>query len=54
MDSLANAAAQALARGDPLAALQRVAYMMDAQHIDASPILDVGTLDRSGAHDAQD
>ena len=29
-----------------LAALQRVAYMMDAEHIDASPVLDVGTLDR--------
>lgn len=30
-----------------IAALQRVAYMMDAEHIDASPVLDVGTLDRS-------
>jgi len=30
-----------------IAALQRVAYMMDAQYIDASPVLDVGTLDRS-------
>ncbi len=29
-----------------LTALQRVAYMMDAEHIDASPVLDVGTLDR--------
>ena len=29
-----------------LAALQRVAYMMDAEHIDASPVLDVGILDR--------
>lgn len=29
-----------------IASLQRVAYMMDAQHIDASPVLDVGTLDR--------
>jgi DNA-binding MarR family transcriptional regulator len=29
-----------------IAALQRVAYMMDAEHIDASPVLDVGTLDR--------
>ena len=28
--------------------LQRVAQMMDAQHIDASPVLDVGTLDRLG------
>lgn len=29
-----------------LSALERVAYMMDAQHIDASPVLDVGQLDR--------
>ena len=29
-----------------ICSLQRVAHMMDAQHIDASPILDVGTLDR--------
>ena len=29
-----------------ISALQRVAQMMDAQHIDASPFLDVGTLDR--------
>lgn len=29
-----------------IAALQRIAYMMDAQHIDASPVLDIGTLDR--------
>jgi len=29
-----------------IAALQRVAYMMDAEHIDASPVLDVGALDR--------
>ena len=29
-----------------LSSLQRVAQMMDAQHIDASPFLDVGTLDR--------
>ncbi len=29
-----------------IAALQRVAHMMDAEHIDASPVLDVGTLDR--------
>jgi len=27
--------------------LQRVAQMMDAQHIDAAPVLDVGTLDRA-------
>ena len=29
-----------------LASLERVAYMMDAQHIDASPVLDLGQLDR--------
>lgn len=29
-----------------ISAMQRVAQMMDAQHIDASPILDVGMLDR--------
>jgi len=29
-----------------LASLQRVASMMDAQNIDAAPVLDVGTLDR--------
>ncbi|MGB5325259.1 MAG: hypothetical protein WBN40_07545 [Pseudomonadales bacterium] len=26
--------------------LYRIAHMMDAQDIDASPVLDVGTLDR--------
>lgn len=31
-----------------ISSLQRVAQMMDAQHIDASPVLDVGTLDRQG------
>ncbi|TFH68678.1 MarR family transcriptional regulator [Gammaproteobacteria bacterium LSUCC0057] len=31
-----------------IASLQRVAEMMDAQHIDASPVLDIGTLDRPG------
>ncbi len=29
-----------------IASLQRVAQMMDAQNIDASPVLDIGTLDR--------
>lgn len=29
-----------------ISALQRVALMMDAQHLDASPVLDVGALDR--------
>ncbi|TNC80392.1 MAG: transcriptional regulator [Oleiphilus sp.] len=31
-----------------ISSLQRVAQMMDAQHIDASPVLDVGMLDRQG------
>ena len=29
-----------------VSSLQRVAHMMDAQHIDAAPVLDVGTIDR--------
>ena len=29
-----------------ISSLQRVAQMMDAQHLDAAPVLDVGTLDR--------
>jgi DNA-binding MarR family transcriptional regulator len=29
-----------------ISSLQRIAQMMDAQHIDASPVLDVGTIDR--------
>ena len=29
-----------------ISSLQRVAHMMDAQHIDASPVLDIGTIDR--------
>ena len=37
-----------------LSALQRVAQMMDAQHIDASPVLDVGLLDRQSACDSPD
>ncbi|MBQ0724537.1 MAG: MarR family transcriptional regulator [Cycloclasticus sp.] len=32
-----------------ISSLQRVAKMMDAQHIDASPVLDIGMLDRQGA-----
>ena len=32
-----------------LSALQRVAEMMDAQDIDASPFLDIGMLDRQGS-----
>lgn len=31
-----------------ISALQRVAQMMDAQDIDASPVLDIGMLDRQG------
>lgn len=34
-----------------ISALQRVAQMMDAQHIDASPVLDVGVLDRQAKND---
>lgn len=29
-----------------LSSLERIAYMMDAQHIDAPPVLDIGQLDR--------
>ncbi len=29
-----------------ISSLQRIAQMMDAQHIDASPVLDIGILDR--------
>ncbi len=29
-----------------LSSLQRVAHMMDAQHIDAAPVLDIGSIDR--------
>ncbi|MFU8788758.1 MAG: MarR family winged helix-turn-helix transcriptional regulator [Methylobacter sp.] len=32
-----------------ISALQRIAQMMDAQDIDASPVLDIGTLDRQAA-----
>jgi DNA-binding MarR family transcriptional regulator len=32
-----------------ICSLQRVAQMMDAQHIDASPVLDIGALDRQDA-----
>ena len=32
-----------------ISALQRLAQMMDAQDIDASPVLDVGVLDRQGS-----
>jgi len=31
-----------------LSSLQRLAVMMDAEEIDASPILDIGALDRTG------
>lgn len=30
-----------------ISSLQRVAQMMDAEHIDASPVLDIGLLDRT-------
>lgn len=29
-----------------VSALERVAHMLDAQHIDASPVLDIGAIDR--------
>jgi DNA-binding MarR family transcriptional regulator len=32
-----------------ISALKRVAQMMDAQHIDAAPVLDIGLLDRQDA-----
>jgi DNA-binding MarR family transcriptional regulator len=32
-----------------ISSLQRIAALMDVQHIDASPVLDVGALDRSGS-----
>lgn len=32
-----------------ISSLQRIAQMMDAQHIDASPVLDLGVLDRQDA-----
>lgn len=34
-----------------LSALQRVAQMMDAQHIDASPVLDIGALNRQATEE---
>ncbi len=33
-----------------ISSLQRVAQMMNAQHIDASPVLDIGMLDRTTTH----
>lgn len=32
-----------------ISALQRIAQMMDAEHIDASPVLDIGLIDRQSA-----
>jgi DNA-binding MarR family transcriptional regulator len=32
-----------------ISSLQRIAQMMDAEHIDASPVLDIGMLDRHNA-----
>ncbi len=37
-----------------LAALQRVAHMLDAASIDASPVLDVGRIDRPAEPDASE
>lgn len=36
-----------------ISSLQRISQMMNAQHIDASPVLDVGTIDRHD-NDRQD
>lgn len=33
-----------------ISSLQRVAGMMDAQHLDASPVLDIGVLDRQSTN----
>jgi len=33
-----------------ISSLQRVAQMMDAQHLDASPVLDLGVLDRQSTN----
>jgi hypothetical protein len=33
-----------------ISSLQRIAKMMDAEHIDAAPVLDLGTLDRQSNH----
>lgn len=37
-----------------ISSLQRVALMMDAEHIDASPVLDVGDLDRKDERNLPD
>ncbi|MCW8125704.1 MarR family winged helix-turn-helix transcriptional regulator [Microbulbifer halophilus] len=38
-----------------ISSLQRVALMMDAEHIDASPVLDIGDLDRKDSrHNPQE
>lgn len=36
-----------------VASLERVAYMLNAQHLDAAPVLDIGQLDRA-SEDASD
>ncbi|CAA0105005.1 HTH-type transcriptional regulator MgrA [Zhongshania aliphaticivorans] len=36
-----------------ISALQRVAHMMDAQHIDAAPLLDVGAIDRQSEEEGR-
>lgn len=33
-----------------ISSLQRIAQMMDAQHIDAAPVLDIGSLDRQSTN----
>ncbi|MFT5888735.1 MAG: DNA-binding MarR family transcriptional regulator [Zhongshania sp.] len=35
-----------------ISSLQRVAYMMDAQHIDAAPLLAVGAIDRQSENES--
>lgn len=37
-----------------ISSLQRVAQMMDAEHIDASPVLDVGALDRQSEYRSEE
>lgn len=37
-----------------LASLQRIAHMMDADHLDASPVLDVGPLDRASRDSSEE
>lgn len=48
------AALQPWEQSSILAALQRVAHLLDAASIDASPVLDVGRIDRAADHDASE